>query len=217
MFPQARTDRLTVQELPEETLIYDHERHKAHCLNATASLVWRHCDGRTSVEELAQLVAQQLPSAAPAALVGLALEQLERRHLLNSAPPPPTPADRVDRRNALKKLALAAVTLPLIMTIATKTAAQSASGGSTFSPPPPPPPPPPPSSTPVNLGVSLVASGGAGGSGGSGGKATSPPPPPPPPCRTKGQSCVASGPNEGGTCCAGLTCGGWSQGAGVCA
>jgi hypothetical protein len=208
VFPQARKDRLTVQELPDETLVYDHERHKAHCLNAVASLVWRHCDGNTSVDELARLVADQLEIGAPAALVGLALEQLERRHLLDSALPPPTSAARVGRRDALKKLALAAATLPFIMTIATKTAAQSISGGTTD----PPPPPPPPSSTTVNLGATFLLTGGSGGSGSQ----TKSPPPPPPPCRAKGQSCVAAGPGEGGNCCSGLTCTGLSQGAGVC-
>jgi Coenzyme PQQ synthesis protein D (PqqD) len=210
VFPQARKDRLTVQELPEETLVYDHERHKAHCLNASAALVWRHCDGNTSVDELARLVAQQLQITAPAALVGLALEQLERRHLLDCAPPLPTPGARVDRRKALKKLALAAATLPIIMTIATKTAAQSMSGGTTD--PPPPPPPPSSTSTSLNLGATFLL---AGGSGGAGGQSKSPPPPPSP-CRTKGQSCVALGPNQGGNCCSGLTCTGLSQGAGVC-
>jgi hypothetical protein len=43
--PQARTEGLTVRELAEETLVYDKERHKAHCLNRTAACVWKHCDG----------------------------------------------------------------------------------------------------------------------------------------------------------------------------
>jgi hypothetical protein len=46
MFPRARAENLTVRVLGDETLVYDQERHKAHCLNATAALVWRHCNGK---------------------------------------------------------------------------------------------------------------------------------------------------------------------------
>ena len=60
MLPQARKYQLTIRHLPDETLVYDRERHKAHCLNATAALIWRHCDGQTSTDELARLVAETL-------------------------------------------------------------------------------------------------------------------------------------------------------------
>jgi len=55
MKPRARKDDLLIQDLPEETLVYDVVRHRAHCLNRTAALVWRHCDGKTSVEKLARV------------------------------------------------------------------------------------------------------------------------------------------------------------------
>lgn len=128
MFPKARADKLTVRELAEETLIYDQERHKAHCLNATAQMVWRRCDGKTAVDAIARIVAAELGIGNAGDVVRLALDQLARRHLLDE----PTPLPRnssMTRRKALKKLALAAVALPLVMTIATKTAAQSMSGG----------------------------------------------------------------------------------------
>jgi len=38
--PRKRRDGLVVQELPEETLVYDLERHKAHCLEAASAAVW---------------------------------------------------------------------------------------------------------------------------------------------------------------------------------
>ncbi len=60
MNPQARKDRLVIEELPEETLIYDQERHKAHCLNQTAAFVWGRCDGRTSVDGLAKALEDEL-------------------------------------------------------------------------------------------------------------------------------------------------------------
>jgi hypothetical protein len=56
MYPTARSAHLTIQELPEETLVYDHRNNKAHCLNRTTALVWKLCDGRTSLAEIARQV-----------------------------------------------------------------------------------------------------------------------------------------------------------------
>ena len=44
--PHARTDNLVIRELDDETLVYDMERDEAHCLNQTAALVWKQCDGK---------------------------------------------------------------------------------------------------------------------------------------------------------------------------
>jgi hypothetical protein len=112
--PKARTERLTVSELADETLVYDHDRQRAHCLNATAALVWRHCDGQTSVEQLAALLPQ---GEGAEAVVRLALDQLSRRGLLVEKVAPLTGQARVSRREALKKLVVAAVALPAVMTI----------------------------------------------------------------------------------------------------
>ncbi len=193
MLPCARKDRLTIRELPEETLVYDQDRHKAHCLNATARAVWRHCDGETSVDELARIVAKEIGIASASAVVGLALEQLARRHLLETAPAPA--ADRISRRDALKKLAAGAALLPLIMTVATKTVAQSLSGAVD--------PPPPPVQAQVNVTIPVTIGGGSHSTQS-------------PPCRTRGQSCVAATSGVQGTCCAGLACTGVSMNAGVC-
>src|SRR5947209_16684541 len=115
VYPRARQDHLTVRELPDETLIYDRLRHKAHCLNATASLVWRHCDGQTSVDALAGLVTRERGARGAAEVVTLALEQLAGRHLLDLAPAPLAAAERQSRRDALKKLAVTAAVLPLVL------------------------------------------------------------------------------------------------------
>jgi Coenzyme PQQ synthesis protein D (PqqD) len=187
--------------MPDELLVYDQDREKGHCLNAVSALVWRRCDGSNSLEDLARIVSQELGVPEPEAVVGLALEQLGRRHLLVEAPHPLTPDARVSRREALKKLGFAAALLPLIMTVATKTSAQFGSGGGGGGGSS--------NSTPavtvqptVNVNVAV----------GTGGHST----PPPPPCRTRGQSCVAASSGQQGTCCAGLSCTGVSQNAGVC-
>ena len=44
--PVARTESLIVKEVDGETLVYDLTTDKAHCLNDTATRVWKNCDGR---------------------------------------------------------------------------------------------------------------------------------------------------------------------------
>jgi hypothetical protein len=187
--------------LPDETLVYDRLRHKAHCLNATASLVWRHCDGQTSIVDLARIVTGETGSSATIEVVTLALEQLANRHLLDEAPAPLQSAERLSRRDALKKLAVTAVVLPLVLTVTPRLAAQ------TLSPTTEPKPDPPSSTSPVQVvldpTIVLPARNGTRQ-------------PPPPPCRTKGQSCVATASGQQGTCCPGLRCNGVAQNAGVC-
>src|SRR5438270_13360436 len=106
MKPLARTDKLTVRAMPDETLVYDLERHKAHCLNRTASLVWEHCDGRHDADGLAELLARELalPAAEAAAAARLALEQLSRRGLLREAVAPAAGRERLTPRQALRQL-----------------------------------------------------------------------------------------------------------------
>jgi hypothetical protein len=118
MLPQARSEQLTVQQLADETLVFDHRCGKAHCLNQTSHFIWKHCDGRTSRAELAARVRRDLGLEHPEIIVELALEQLAQRDLLQSAVVRPSPQHRRSRRDLLKKLAAAAVLLPAIMTIA---------------------------------------------------------------------------------------------------
>jgi hypothetical protein len=117
MLPKAQHDRLTIRELPDETLIFDHARNKAHCLNRTVALVWQHSDGRTTIGAIATLLAEKLGIPAEEAVVQLALEQLGKRHLLEQPVEPLAGLARLSRREVLKKLAVAAVAMPLVMTI----------------------------------------------------------------------------------------------------
>jgi hypothetical protein len=119
--PKARRDKLTVRELPDETLIYDHATNKAHCLNQTAALVWHSCDGKTTVRELAAVLQSELGVSSAEPLIHLTLEKLVRRGLLETAPE----MVRQDRRKLLRTLAVAA--LPVIMTMAAPRANAAAS------------------------------------------------------------------------------------------
>jgi hypothetical protein len=126
--PIARSERLSIRELPDEVLVFDSENNKAHCLNATVALVWRHCDGERSVAALARIVEQHLHVMNAEPVVELALEQLGRRNLLVEAPAPAPALARLSRREALKKMVAAAIAIPLVMTVTAKAVAATVLG-----------------------------------------------------------------------------------------
>jgi hypothetical protein len=120
-----------IHELPDETLVYDLLRDRAHCLNRTAACVWRRCDGQTSVSDLAQALGETLNLPADEAIVWMALERLGRAHLLHKRLPPPGPTGRYTRREVLRRLGAAgglAVLLPAVQSIVAPQAVQAASG-----------------------------------------------------------------------------------------
>src|SRR5947207_11051235 len=79
--PNARRERLIIEELEGETLVYDLDSHKAHSLNASAALVWRHCDGRTTVSDIARIMHNELKAPLSEDLVLLALDRLQTARL----------------------------------------------------------------------------------------------------------------------------------------
>ena|ERR1700682_5805620 len=84
-----RKDGLVIEELPDEVLVYDLKRDKAHCLNPIAALVWRHRDGETSMAEMIEVLSAELKTPVDEKLVWCALDQLEKSHLLQERLTPP--------------------------------------------------------------------------------------------------------------------------------
>jgi coenzyme PQQ synthesis protein D (PqqD) len=125
--PVARTRNLIIKELPGETLIYDLDSDKAHCLNQTAALVWKNCDGEKTASELRELLEQELSTPVPEEIVWLALDQLQRFHLLTHVPARPSCLAGTKRRELVKHIGIAALTLPLIMSLSAPTSAQAGS------------------------------------------------------------------------------------------
>jgi hypothetical protein len=126
--PLARTDELIVQELPDELLVYDSNRYKAHCLNKASALVWKHCDGKTTVAEMMSLLEKELATVVGEDVVWLALNQLRRFRLLEEEGVAKAGRVKISRRDLVRKYLPAALTLPLIISIAAPAAAQAASG-----------------------------------------------------------------------------------------
>ncbi len=124
-FPTARTSDLVVQDVPGEVLVYDLTTNKAHCLNETAAMVWRSCDGRHSVGQIADIISLQAGNNVPEDLVWLAIDQLNEINLLESE----VKADfkGQTRREVIKKVGLAAVIgLPIVASLAAPTNALAA-------------------------------------------------------------------------------------------
>ena len=126
-FPKARHEKLIVKELPDETLVYDLDSDKAHCLNNTAARVWKNCDGQTSIEAITASVGLETGNSIDDRVVWLALDQLEKFHLLSAAPARPEYLSGLNRRQLVRQMGTVALALPVILSIAAPLAAQTAS------------------------------------------------------------------------------------------
>jgi hypothetical protein len=115
--PLARQSSLIVKEVDEETLVYDLETDQAHCLNSTAARVWKSCDGRNTVEEIAAQLSLPGQPAVDEKVIWLALDQLEKFKLLDAAPAKPEFLSGLTRRQMVARLGIAAVALPAIVSI----------------------------------------------------------------------------------------------------
>src|SRR5215510_1852616 len=96
--PIARKEGLVIQELPDELLVYDLDRDRAHCLNETAALVWQSCNGRTTTEEIARSLSKKLNAPVDEKVIWFALNQLQRNHLMSGSPVPPQILSDMNRR-----------------------------------------------------------------------------------------------------------------------
>jgi hypothetical protein len=119
--PRARKAKLIVRRLPEETLVYDLEKSRAHCLGPVAASVWRHADGRSSPARIASAVAKETGEPVGEAAVMVALDRLDDARLLAER----LPASGQSRREWLKQAAIitgltvVSITAPLSVEAAT--------------------------------------------------------------------------------------------------
>jgi hypothetical protein len=130
MVPAARQDRLLVEEVGEELVVYDQQRQQAHRLNQTAAAVWRHCDGRRTVADLAAVLRRQVNAVADEDMVCVALDRLEAAHLLRGPLQRSAAEARLSRRQMVRKVGLlGALTalMPLVVTLTVPTPAQAQS------------------------------------------------------------------------------------------
>jgi hypothetical protein len=124
MPPTARTSSLLQEPVGSDLVVYDTIAHQTHLLNPTAAFVFRHCDGRRTVEELTRLL-QQVPGmeAATGEVVLLALEQLRDAGLLEGEDAPALRYTRAEVLTTLGRrmgmgLAAGVILAPLVQSLA---------------------------------------------------------------------------------------------------
>lgn len=121
LLPFPRKGEIVSQEIDGEVLLYDLNIHKSYCLNQTAALVWKNCDGKTPVSEFAA------KTGLPEEMVWLALEQFDKENLLAEKFESPLPKNRVSRRKVLTAMGAMAMALPLVSSMIAPTAAHAQS------------------------------------------------------------------------------------------
>lgn len=125
--PRARQEGLLIQELPDELLVYDRIRHKAHCLNQSAALVWKYCDGTTYINQLTRILSKETDSPVGEEFVFMAFDQLAKAHLLQGEQPKWQEVSGISRREVMRRIGTAAaLALPLVSSITAPEAVQAA-------------------------------------------------------------------------------------------
>jgi len=125
--PRARTTQLVTREVGDELLVYDLERHKAYCLNRVAMQVFRHCDGETTIPDMALRIGNALGMPVDEHAVRLGLVRLDKAHLLDG---PVGQIPHTSRREMLRSLGRAAVAVvPLVTALAVPTSSQAQASG----------------------------------------------------------------------------------------
>jgi hypothetical protein len=116
-----------VTELDGEQLVYDLRSHEMHHLNRTSTVVWRACDGDTTVEQVMDGL-PELDSSTIDDVLWLALGQLQSASLLEDTYDSPSGAGSYSRRSLLKKgLVGSAVALPVLSSLIAPSAIAHAS------------------------------------------------------------------------------------------
>ncbi len=126
MYPKARSENLVVQEMDDETLVYDLKTHEAHCLNKTAAFVWNNCSGNRSIDEIARSVESKFGHPVDGDLVRLAIKQLEDKGLLKESGI--SGLAMPSRRELIKKIGIAsAIAIPIVASLVAPVGVMAAS------------------------------------------------------------------------------------------
>jgi hypothetical protein len=121
-------DRIIVREMDTETLLYDERTHKAWCLNQSSACIWRLCDGKHAVSEIAEAASRELGSPVNEELVLLTVAELREKELLEEIAPALLP-EGMSRRAMIGRAGLvAAALLPVIASVVAPPAAHAVSG-----------------------------------------------------------------------------------------
>lgn len=83
--PKKRRD-LSIREVEQETVILDRVNNRIHKLNETGSFIWSNIDGKTTIDQLAKLLAEEyaVDSICAKHDVTCIIDELRRLDLLDS-------------------------------------------------------------------------------------------------------------------------------------
>lgn len=124
-FPIARKTGIVIQEVPDEVLVYDLDTNKAHCLNQTAALIWKSCDGSKSVSDIAKHVESLAGGRISDDFVWLAIDQLNENNLLEKEVQ--ANFNGLSRRDVIKKIGLTSmIAIPVIASLVAPKSAMAA-------------------------------------------------------------------------------------------
>src|SRR5437899_775271 len=105
--------------------VFNHQQQQAYALNTTSALVWQHCDGHTTPEQMTELLRQKfnVSRAQAEQLTRLALDELGKANLLEAEVARPHPlSSNLTRRQMLTNFATAGVALAVVPMVALVTA-----------------------------------------------------------------------------------------------
>lgn len=121
-------DRIAVQNVETETLLYDERTHKAWCLNRSSACIWLLCDGQNTVSQIGVAATAQLGTPVGEEIVLLTLAELREKGLLRPDYDELLP-EGMTRRQMISRAGLtAAALLPVIAALTAPRAV--ADGGS---------------------------------------------------------------------------------------
>jgi hypothetical protein len=121
--PRARRAGLLAQDLIDEVVVYDRDRHTAHCLGSLAAEIWRRCDGEATASQIARALRAESGAKLDEGVVWLTAQRLSRVHLLQTrlgrGPNSPGRRELLRRAAAIGGLAVATISVPTAAMAAT--------------------------------------------------------------------------------------------------
>ncbi len=124
--PAARVTGLVSSDADDGVMVYDMAVHHIHHLNRVSATIWRRCDGRRSVGDLARRATIDLGEVIDEAVVRQALTRLGDVDLLDGPLPAEMRIAASSRRTLMKRLATASA-VPVIVSMSAPTAAMASS------------------------------------------------------------------------------------------
>lgn len=128
--PLARKHQIITEQLAGECVVYDAQSKKAYNLNSTVTWIWQHCNGATSVEEMASRFQQDFACDDSLGLVLSGVHQLKAADLLVSSSVEDSSEMPLGERKMSRRSVVAAgsALAPVIASILVPTAQAAKSG-----------------------------------------------------------------------------------------